>query len=252
MTTAPAPQGPEGGQPLAVLYSFRRCPYAMRARLAWAASGLRCELREVALRSKPAELLAVSPQATVPVLVLPGGRVIAQSLEIMHWALAQNDPHGWLTPENEGLAAMEALIAVNDGAFKQHLDRYKYPNRHRHEHTGDEPSFARSHRAQAAGWLMAELQGRLARHAWLLGSAACLADMALLPFVRQFAHTDRAWFDAQPWPHLAAWLAGWENGPLLAQVMDKYPPWQPGGPGIEFGPLDESAQSQSSGAIASA
>ena len=229
----------EAHQPLPVLYSFRRCPYAMRARLAIAASGLRCELREVVLRSKPADLLAASSKATVPVLVLPSGRVIEQSREIMHWARAQNDPQGWLAADRKTLTAMQGLIAVNDGEFKQHLDRYKYPSRYRPEYAGDEQAFSQAHRTAAGRWLMA-LESRLSgngfgRHPWLFGNAASLADMAILPFVRQFAHTDPAWFDAQPWPHLKAWLLGWETGLLFQQVMEKYPPWQPGGPGIAFG-----------------
>ena len=240
MNTVTALPAFEAHQPLPVLYSFRRCPYAMRARLAIAASGLRYELREIVLRSKSAELLAASPKATVPVLVLPSGRVIEQSLEIMHWALAQNDPQGWLTADCEMLAAMQALIAVNDGAFKQHLDRYKYPNRYRHEHTGDEQAFPMAQRAEAGRWLL-ELETRLSRHAWLFGDAAKLADMAIAPFVRQFAYTDLAWFDAQPWPHLKAWLLGWETGLLFQQVMEKYLPWQPGELGIVFGPLAEQA-----------
>lgn len=212
---------------LPVLYSFCRCPYAIRARLALAVSGLRFELREVALRSKPPEMLAVSPKATVPVLVLPGGEVIDQSLAIMQWALAQNDPQGWLAPKHGTLQTMQALIAVNDGAFKQHLDRYKYPNRYPQEHAGDEPAFAQIHRTGAADWLMA-LETRLANHAWLFGSAAHLADMAILPFVRQFARTDAAWFAAQPWPNLAAWLMSWEAGALFVSVMEKYPPYTSG------------------------
>ena len=235
----------EAHQPLPVLYSFRRCPYAMRARLAIAVTGLRCELREIVLRNKPAELLSSSSKATVPVLVLPDGEVIEQSLEIMHWALAQNDPHGWLAAGREKLPAMQALIAVNDGKFKQHLDRYKYPNRYRHEHAGEEQAFAQAQRTDAGHWLM-ELERRLSgsgfgRHAWLFGNAACLADMAIAPFVRQFAHTDPVWFDAQPWPHLKAWLLEWETGPLFAQIMEKYPTWQPGEPGITFGVLADRA-----------
>ena len=234
--TPALPQPQNLTQPLPVLYSFRRCPYAIRARLAIAASGLRCELREVVLRSKPAELLAASPKATVPVLVLPGGQVIEQSLEIMLWALAQNDPHGWLKPERETWSAMQAVIAVNDGAFKQHLDRYKYPNRYQNEHSGDEPSFAQTHRADAASCLLT-LENRLLHHPWLFGPAACLADMAILPFVRQFAHTDSAWFEGQPWVRLQAWLVRWESGPLFQQVMEKNQPWQPGQPGRAFGPF---------------
>ena len=236
---AALPSIDEATQPLPVLYSFRRCPYAMRARLAIAASGVRCELREVVLRDKPADLVRASPKATVPVLVLPGGQVIDQSLDIMHWALAQHDPYKWLASDRETRAAMHALIADNDADFKQHLDRYKYPNRYRHEHAGDEQVFAQTHRADAGRWLMT-LDSRLSgfgRHAWLFGNAACLADMAILPFVRQFAHNNPTWFDAQPWTHLKAWLLDWETGPLFHQVMEKYPPWQPGEPGIVFGLL---------------
>ena len=225
---------PVNHQPLPVLYSFRRCPYAMRARLAIAASGLRCELREVVLRSKPPQMLAASPKATVPVLVLPGGQVIEQSLEIMLWALRQNDPEGWLGPTPEALPAMQALIAANDGAFKQHLDRYKYPNRYPQEHAGNEQSFSQTHRAGAACWLRA-LETRLAGRAWLFGTAS-LADMAIGPFVRQFAHTDAAWFATQSWPHMNAWLMRWESGPLFQRVMEKYPAWQPGQAVVEFPP----------------
>ena len=220
---------------LPVLYSFRRCPYAMRARLAIAASGLRCELREVVLRSKPPELLAASPKATVPVLVLPSGKVIDQSLDIMLWALRQSDPEGWLATQHDTLAAMQTLIAENDGGFKQHLDRYKYPNRYPQEHAGDDQEFALAHRASAARWLML-LDTRLARHAWLTGGAASLADMAILPFVRQFAHIDAAWFAGQPWPHLRTWLMGWESGELLQRVMEKYPPWRSGQAVLVFPP----------------
>jgi glutathione S-transferase len=211
---------------LPVLYSFRRCPYAIRARLALASSGLTVELREVALRSKPAELLAASAKATVPVLVLPGGEVIDESLDVMQWALRQHDPDGWLDGDMDG---MLALIAGNDGAFKQHLDRYKYPNRYADEHShpcgGEARAFAASHRAAGAAWLVS-LQHRLREHNWLFGSRASLADMAVLPFVRQFAHTDGAWFAAQPWPQLQAWLAGFEASARFQRVMEKHLPWQ--------------------------
>ncbi|MDB5884682.1 MAG: Glutathione S-transferase, N-terminal domain protein [Polaromonas sp.] len=216
-----------------ILYSFRRCPYAIRARLAMTASHQACELREVALRSKPAELLAASGKSTVPVLVLPSGQVIDQSLDIMIWALMQNDPQGWLGPDVEALQAMRVLIGQNDGKFKQHLDRYKYPNRHLAEHAGNEQAFAQLHRSCASAWL-STLEILLARQAWLLGKSACLADMAILPFVRQFAHTDMAWFGTQPWPHLQAWLMNWESSRLFAMVMEKYAPWQSGQPGIAF------------------
>lgn len=218
---------------LPVLYSFRRCPYAMRARLAIAVSGQRCELREIVLRNKPPEMLAASPKGTVPVLVLPSGDVIDESLDIMLWALRRNDPEGWLTPQRGSLDAMQALIAENDGTFKQSLDRYKYPNRYPLEHSGDVQQFAQVHQAHGAGWL-AGLESRLESGGWLLGNGASLADMAILPFVRQFAHTDTAWFAAQPWPNLLAWLARWEAGALYQSVMEKYPPWQTGRAGVDF------------------
>ena len=210
---------------LPVLYTFRRCPYAMRARLALAISGLPCELREIALKDKPPQMLAASPKGTVPVLVLPGGAVIDESLAIMQWALAQHDPDDWLLIEqNQSLA----LIAQNDGPFKHHLDRYKYPNRYPLEAGHDPSAFGPTHRAAGALWL-ASLEEQLqsgSQTPWLFGPHCSLADMALLPFVRQFAHTDPAWFAAQPWPGVAAWLARFETSALFARVMQKYPLWQ--------------------------
>jgi glutathione S-transferase len=210
---------------LPVLYSFRRCPYAMRARLALAVSGEPYELREVVLRDKPAGMLAASPKGTVPVLVLPGGEVIDESLDVMLWALRRNDPERWLSPPQGSIDDMLALIRGNDGEFKRHLDRYKYPQRYTEESAGDAQAFAQLHRAQGAAWL-AGLDGMLG-DGWLFGLRAGIADMALLPFVRQFAHTDAAWFAAQPWPRLQAWLAGFEAGTLYAGVMGKHAPWQP-------------------------
>lgn len=209
---------------LPVLYSFRRCPYAMRARLALAVSGQPHELREVVLRNKPAEMLAASPKGTVPVLVLPNGEVIDESLEVMLWALRRNDPQAWLAPAQGSVDDMLALIAGNDGAFKRSLDRYKYPNRYAEESTGDAEAFALMQRGLGAAWLL-KLDGMLAG-GWLFGVRASLADMALLPFVRQFAHTDPDWFAAQPWPRLKVWLAQFEASALYAGVMDKHAPWQ--------------------------
>lgn len=209
---------------LPVLYSFRRCPYAMRARLALSVSGQAHELREVVLRNKPADLLAASPKGTVPVLMLPGGEVLDESLDIMRWALARHDPAQWLAPPGASSDEMAALIAANDGDFKRHLDRYKYPNRYADESGCDAAGFALAHRTQAARWL-AQLDARL-DGGWLLGTQASLADMAVLPFVRQFAHTDADWFAAQPWPRLQGWLAAFEASDLYAGVMQKHAPWQ--------------------------
>jgi glutathione S-transferase len=211
---------------LPVLYSFRRCPYAMRARMAIAASGQRCELREVVLRDKPAELLAASPKGTVPVLVDTDGGVVDQSLDIMLWALRRNDPEGWLRPMRGTLGDMLALIAECDGEFKRHLDGYKYPER-------QPDGGAASHRTQGAAFLN-RLDTRLQSSGCLHGEHAALADIAIAPFVRQFAQVDAAWFDAQAWPRLREWLAARLSAPVFAQVMGKYPQWRAGEPGVSF------------------
>jgi len=200
-----------------ILYSFRRCPYAMRARLALRVSGVAYEHREVALKAKPAEMLAVSPKGTVPVLVLPTGAVLEQSLDIMRWALQQNDPQAWLPDTLEDLALTNDGIALNDGDFKANLDRYKYPQRFG-------LSDGLDHRTQAAGVLM-QWQARLQTHAFLSGPQWGLLDVCVAPFVRQFARTDRVWFDAQPWPHLAQWLLAFENSEDFLAVMHKHPLW---------------------------
>jgi glutathione S-transferase len=200
-----------------VLYSFRRCPYAMRARLALRVSGLSYEHREVALKAKPAEMLAVSPKGTVPVLCLPTGEVLEQSLDIMLWALQRNDPEAWLPSSPENWALAHDDIALNDGEFKAHLDRFKYPQRF-----GLVDGL--SHRTQAANVLM-QWQIRLQAQAFLSGLQWGLLDACVAPFVRQFARTDRVWFDAQPWPELAQWLTAFENSEAFAAVMHKHPLW---------------------------
>lgn len=198
----------------------------MRARLAIAVSGCACELREVVLRNKPAALLRASPKGTVPVLVLPDGRVVEQSLDIMLWALGERDPNGWVPPDTDELADMRALIDACDGPFKQDLDRYKYPDRY------EEGVEALEHRARGADWLAA-LDARLAVSAYLFGDRASLADAAIMPFVRQFAQVDRQWFDGQAWPALHAWLAGWLESDLFGSIMAKYEPWECG-TGVPF------------------
>jgi glutathione S-transferase len=187
-----------------LLFSFRRCPYAMRARLALLAAGCDVLLEEVSLAAKPPALLAASPKATVPVLVRADGGVIEESLDIMHWALGRADPDGW----RDGVDA--ALIASNDGDFKHHLDRTKYSDRH-----GSDPAV---HRAAACA-LLAPLEARLAAGPALAGARPGFTDAAIMPFVRQFAAIDRAWFAAQALPRLHAWLAAWEASPLFTAAM---------------------------------
>ncbi|OYU14354.1 MAG: glutathione S-transferase [Alphaproteobacteria bacterium PA4] len=184
-----------------LLFSFRRCPYAIRARLALAVSGIDVAVHEVRLSAKPAALLAASPKATVPVLVLADGRVIDESLDIMRWALALHDPEHWLAH------ADAAVIATNDTAFKQHLDAWKYRG------SGED--------RDAGLAILAALDVRLAAQPQLGGARPGLTDMAILPFVRQFAAVDSAWFAGQPLPRLQHWLAAHLATPLFQRVMAK-------------------------------
>ncbi|NML07950.1 glutathione S-transferase [Sphingomonas sp. G-3-2-10] len=203
-----------------ILYSFRRCPYAMRARMALLASGTACEIREVKLREKPAEMLAASPKGTVPVLVLADGAVIAESIDIMRWALARNDPEGWQAGDDV------ALIAANDERFKHHLDRYKYPDRH-----GSDPV---AHRDEGLV-MLGELERRLAGQSHLSGDRWMLADAAILPFVRQFAAVDLDWFAAQPVPAVRRWLAEGVASALFERVMVNRPQWRAGDLPVHLG-----------------
>lgn len=206
---------------LPILWSFRRCPYAMRARLAIAASGQQVELREILLRDKPVPFLATSTKGTVPVLDLHG-EVIAESIDVMKWALSQSDPNGWLNMPSNG----HDLIARADGPFKTALDHYKYHVRH--------PDGTRATaQGDGAAFLMT-LNDMLANKTWLYGTQS-LTDMAILPFVRQFANTDRAWFNAQDWPHLLRWLNDFTDSAAFANAMTKYPPWQPDQDRVLFG-----------------
>ena len=193
----------------ALLYSFRRCPYAMRARLALRYSGVAVRIIEVSLKAKPAEMLALSPKGTVPVLSVEG-RVIEESLEIMQWALAQHDPDDWLL---QGDPAVLALIDENDQVFKHHLNRYKYAERY--------PEQPMEHyRAEGEGFLQ-KLEGLLAEREYLLAEHLSLADVALAPFVRQFAHVDREWFAGTPYQRLQIWLQRFLESPLFTAVMAK-------------------------------
>ena len=195
-----------------ILYTFRRCPYAIRARLAIEISGVEVDLREVDLRNKPQALLDCSPKGTVPVLQLADGTVIDESLDIMRWALAINDPQRWMNDANrEAETETRRLIDENDGSFKIQLDRYKYPNRH--------PGHTAEIYRDEAGKFLQVLCLRLVRHGYLMGERQSLADAAIFPFVRQFAHVDREWFYATYDGALASWLDRHLNSPLFLSVM---------------------------------
>lgn len=208
-----------------ILYSFRRCPYAMRARLALAAAGVVVELREVQLRQKPAALLAISPKATVPVLLTETSEVIDESLDIMFWALRRSDPEGWLA----GTDSARALIARNDGEFKHWLDRYKYADRYP-EHSQTD------YRRHGEAFLTA-LDDRLRGSAYLRGDRFGLADAAIAPFVRQFAAVDHAWFETAAYPALRRWLSEFLASTRFAGIMHGYSAWQPDAAPVWFGGL---------------
>lgn len=210
---------------LPILYSFRRCPYAMRARLAILASGQIVELREVVLRDKAPEFLDASPSATVPCLK-DDEQVLDESLDVMIWALERSDPEGWLSPDGIDRQAMQDLINECDGPFKRHLDRYKYDTRY-------EGADKLEERAAASEFLW-KLDTKLQGSKWLYGGAASLADYAILPFVRQFANSGRDWFDGEDWTALQSWLASFEGSDRFQAIMSKYAKWQIGDEVILF------------------
>jgi len=203
-----------------VLWSFRRCPYAIRARLAIASARIPVRLQEILLRDKPAAFLAASASGTVP--CLQGENVIDESRDIMLWALEQRDPDQWLAR----LDVDTVLIDQNDGPFKTALDHTKYAVRF--------PDLSMESEREKAAKILRGLNDRLSHMANLTGDTPSLADAAILPFVRQFANVDRAWFDAQGWPHLMAWLDAFLASDSFARVMHKYPPWQEGQDAVIF------------------
>ncbi|MBK19361.1 MAG: glutathione S-transferase [Rhodospirillaceae bacterium] len=215
-----------------VLYSFRRCPYAMRARMALMKSGTVCELREVVLRDKPSEMIELSAKGTVPVLQLQGGEILDESLDVMRWALAANDPDSWL----EANADLDALLDQLDGEFKDNLDRYKYFVRF--------PEHSQSYYREQGEKFLAELENRLAANEGkgLSAPRTTFADIAVFPFVRQFAFVDKAWFDVAPYTLLRAWFNRHLEGDLFLSVMKKYPAWKTGDDITLFGAADSKPQ----------
>lgn len=207
---------------LPILYSFRRCPYAMRARMAIAASGTEVSLREVLLRDKPRELLAASSKATVPVLVLPDGRVIEESLDVMRWALKANDPQGWL---KEAEIASE-WIQTCDGEFKHWLDRYKYADRY--------PEYPATTYRKNAETFLAKVEGALSNSSGITSDTPSVVDVALFPFIRQFAGVDPEWWREAPYPCTRRWLERWLDGELFLITMQKYSQWKSGDSGEIF------------------
>jgi glutathione S-transferase len=177
-------------------------------------SGVTVQLHEVSLRAKPAEMLALSPKGTVPVLHCADGQVLDESLAIVRWALAQSDPADWLACATSETS--EHLLALNDGPFKKWLDRYKYFERYpEHPQT--------YYRDQGVECLISRLEAVLSDYAYLHGDRAGLTDIAIFPFVRQFAAVDQAWFAESPWQQTRRWLDDWLGSELFMKVMKKNP-----------------------------
>lgn len=193
-----------------ILYTFRRCPYAIRARMALAYANITCELRELILKDKPQDMLKQSPKGTVPVLITADGTVINESLDVMQWALQQNDPEHWLTDQANSLH----LIQNFDKNFKPLLDRYKYADRH--------PDLSESEHREATLDMITSLDQRLNQNKYLLDQQQRFADVAIFPFIRQYAFVDKAWFDQMPFVHLQKWLENQLKHPLFLKVMPKY------------------------------
>ena len=190
----------------------------MRARLALTYSGVQLEHREIVLKNKPASMLEASPKGTVPVLVLQDSSVIDESLDIMLWALQKSDPDNWLPEEEKYSHQIMSLIEENDQVFKKHLDRYKYADRF--------PEHPQSYYREQGELFLDKLNVKLASQPFLMGNQATLADRAIAPFIRQFAHVDRDWFYQSRYQHLQLWLSQFLESELFQCIMKKWPLWE--------------------------
>ena len=208
----------------AILYTFRRCPYAIRARMALFAAKINVEIREVVLKDKPLHMLEISPKGTVPVLLIQEN-VIDESLEIMKWALAQTSLN-WLDFNKETQQKIHQTIHSNDTTFKFHLDRYKYPQRYQIEN--HQPHFVECCK------FLQQLQERLSQNLFLFANHISLADIAIFPFVRQFSKVDITAFENLNMPQLHKWLSFHESSDLFQSIMDKYSKWIPGDKPLYF------------------
>lgn len=196
-----------------ILYTFRRCPYAMRARLALTYAGMQLEYREIMLKNKPQAMLDISPKGTVPVLALANGEIIDESLDIMLWALQQSDPKNWLQHKEEAFI----LIEENDNTFKPWLDKYKYADRF--------PEQTQTFYRTQGELFLHKLENKLSQFTFLFDNQPTLADFTIFPFVRQFAFVDKAWFNQSTYPKLQKWLNTHLENPLFEKIMVKHPVW---------------------------
>ncbi len=211
---------------LPILYSFRRCPYAIRARIGILYSEVQVELREVVLKQKPQQMLEISQKGTVPVLLLPNGDVIDESIDILHWCLQHSDRQQWKIGDVDLQAEAIQLVAENDGEFKQYLDQYKYADRF--------PAHPQAYYREQGETFLIKLNRRLERQQFLLGAHITYADVCIFPFIRQFAHVDKRWFYSTNYCSLQRWLNYWLDSELFDNVMAKYPPWHAGAEPLVF------------------
>lgn len=209
-----------------LLYTYRRCPYAMRARMALLLAQVAFDAYEIVLRDKPEAMVLASPKATVPVLILPEGTVLEQSWHIVEWALTHPRAGGeahtcWHSAQ---IAENQHLLQLNDGEFKHHLDRYKYPERFEAiEHPEHAVQLKTLHREKAVTLFLEPLEQRLSQNACLGGAQLGATDIGIFPFVRQFAAVDPAWFEALPLEQVKRWLDQCLNSELFAAAMQKLP-----------------------------
>ena len=199
-----------------ILYSFRRCPYAMRVRLALLSCKIKCELREVVLRNKPQQMVNISPKATVPVLELVDGTVIDESRDIIIWAIKKNDPNQW----HPHLKEMGELVKINDTQFKIHLDKYKYSSRN--------PELSKNTHRGNCDFYLKLINEKLKVSNFLSADKQTITDISIFPFLRQFAFVDKSYFDKLPYPHLQKWLQYQLQSKLFQNIMTKYDPWHEG------------------------
>ena len=202
------------------LYSFRRCPYAIRARMTLAYSAIRVEIREIKLSNMPQEFLDLSPKATVPVLRLGDGTLFEQSLDIMHWALSIADPQQWLVDDSDS----QELIRQNDEDFKPLLDTYKYANRF--------PRLSQQGHRNGAEYFLRQLEDKLCQHPFLVSERITITDVAIMPFIRQFAGVEPKWFEQCEFAGVRRWLNQQIDSELFKSVMSKHVFWQPGNDAI--------------------
>ena len=202
-----------------ILYSFRRCPYAMRARLALQTSGISVEIREIKLQNKPEDFLQSSPKGTVPVLILNSREILDESLDIIRWALKISDPKNWMAEGQLNQIEINKILTTLEHDFKQNLDKYKYPNRY----TNVNKNLYRDKNLK----FLNDLNDLLKKNKALNCSHLSIIDYAIFPFIRQFRNVDEHWFDSLDLAFLKKWLYQIIDSKQFSSIMKKYKLWEP-------------------------